>query len=115
MPKLDDITSTLGERIKRIIREKHLKQCEFAKSLGISANYVYLLTSGKKTAISEPLALLIEKIFDYPAKWILTGRLPQESQSSGSLKDETIRQIKLLNYPELVAVASFIKSLEETD
>lgn len=48
MPKPDDFTSTLGERIKWIIREKRLKQSEFAKSLGISANYVYLLTSGQE-------------------------------------------------------------------
>ena len=102
MPKPDDFTSTLGERIKWIIREKRLKQSEFAKSLGISANYVYLLTSGKKKAISEHLALLIEKIYDYPAEWIMTGRL----------QDETIRQIKRLNYQELITVAEFIKSLE---
>ena len=112
MPKPDDFTSTLGERIKWIIREKRLKQSEFAKSLGISANYVYLLTSGKKKAISEPLALMIEKIYDYPAEWIMTGRLPVESHISGSLKDETIRQIKRLNYQELMTVAEFIKSLE---
>ena len=112
MPKPDDFTSTLGERIKWIIREKRLKQSEFAKSLGFSANYVYLLTSGKKKAISEPLALMIEKIYDYPAEWIMTGRLPVESHVSGSLKDETIRQIKPLNYQELMTVAEFIKSLE---
>lgn len=113
MFKPDDVTSTLGERIKRIIREKRLKQSEFARSLGISANYVYLLTSGKKKAISEPLALLIEKIYDYPAEWIITGRLPAESQASGSLKDEMIRQLKRLSYQELMAVAEFIKSLEK--
>ncbi len=48
MPKPDDVTSALSERIKRIIHEKRLKQSEFAKLLGISANYVYLLTNGKK-------------------------------------------------------------------
>lgn len=42
----------------------------------------------------------------------MTGRLPVESHVSGSLKDETIRQIKRLNYQELITVAEFIKSLE---
>ena len=51
--------SGLAGRIRQIIRESGVKQVEFAQSLGISANYVYLLTSGRKTAISETLAGLI--------------------------------------------------------
>ena len=50
--------SGLAGRIRQIIRESGVKQVEFAQSLGISANYVYLLTSGRKTAISETLARL---------------------------------------------------------
>ena len=39
---------TLGERIKTILSERNIKQVEFAKALGVSANYVNLLVNGKK-------------------------------------------------------------------
>ena len=41
---------SLAARIRKIIRENNLRQVEFARALGISANYVYLLTSGRKTS-----------------------------------------------------------------
>jgi transcriptional regulator with XRE-family HTH domain len=44
--------SALRERIKTIIRERGIMQKEFAASLGVSANYIYLITSGKKSSIS---------------------------------------------------------------
>ena len=43
---------TLGERIRQIITAQNLKQVDFARELGISANYVYLLTSGRKSTVS---------------------------------------------------------------
>ena len=43
---------TLASRIRWIIGEKQIKQVDFARSLGISANYAYLVASGRKTTIS---------------------------------------------------------------
>lgn len=56
---------TLGQRIRTILKERNLKQTEFAKSLGISANYVNLLANDKKATISETLAKLIEESYGY--------------------------------------------------
>lgn len=104
--------STLGDRIKLIIREKELKQVNFAKALGISANYVYLLTSGKKKTISEPLAKLIESTYGYPAAWVLKGEsLYVTGTSPSDLKTDIIRKIKRMSYNDLKAVSSFIRSL----
>lgn len=106
---------TFGERLKLILSELKLKQTGFAKSLGISANYVYLLTSGKKKNISEPLARLIESTYGYSATWLLTGegeRLASPRQRD-SLKNETIDKVRRMSVQELKAVAAFVRSLED--
>lgn len=105
------------DRMRMMIRELEIKQTEFAKSLGISANYVYLLTSGRKKTISEPLARLIESTYGYSAKWILTGEGNKMAapQSRENLKNKTINKIRSLPSQELKAVAAFIKSLEELE
>lgn len=72
------MASTLGERIKQIILEKNVKQVEFARSLRISANYVYLLTSDRKKAISDTLAKLIDNTYGYSANWVKTGTSPAD-------------------------------------
>ena len=65
---------TLGDRLHIILKERHIKQVDFAKSLGISANYINLLISGKRGPISDTLAKLIEETYGYSAQWIMTGR-----------------------------------------
>ncbi|MEA5059944.1 hypothetical protein SDC9_211729 [bioreactor metagenome] len=104
---------TLAERICRILQEQRLKKVQFAKILGISANYVSLLASGRKTTISEPLAKLIERIYGYSACWIRTGSLPvyPDGMAPG-LRADTVKQIRQMSESELQAVASFIQSLE---
>lgn len=107
---------TLASRIRRIIRERQLKQTDFARSLGVSANYVYLLTSGKKTSISEPLARLIESTYGYPAGWVLTGEgLENTGTAYSVLKNDTIQKVNRMADAELQAVADFIRSLHETE
>ncbi|MDR1464289.1 MAG: helix-turn-helix domain-containing protein [Oscillospiraceae bacterium] len=74
--------TTLEERITKIITEQKINKTEFAKRLGITRNYVYLLTGGatkKITTCSQTLALLIEKEFGYPAEWVLKGETTNES------------------------------------
>lgn len=103
---------TLASRIRWIIAERQIKQADFAKALGISANYVYLLTSGRKTSISETLARLIESTYGYPAEWVLTGRRPEiDERTYRDLRSDTIRKVERMNPEELRAVAAFIHSL----
>ena len=106
---------SLASRIRRIIEERRMKQVDFAKALGISANYVYLLTSGRKTSISETLARLIESTYGYPAEWVLTGKSPRKDGITyRDLKGDIIGQVKRMDKDELRAVAAFIHSLQKT-
>ena len=107
---------TLASRIRWMIEEREMKQVDFARTLGISANYVYLLTSGRKTTISETLARLIESIYGYSAEWVLTGkRLKLSEITYSDLKSDTIRKVKRMDREELRAVAAFICSLQNTE
>lgn len=103
--------SGLAGRIRQIIRESGVKQVEFPQSLGISANYVYLLTSGRKTAISETLARLIERVYGYPADWVLQGEEGGGRPVHG-LQAEVLQRVERMSEPELRAVADFIRSME---
>lgn len=108
--------STLSERFCQILQEQKLKKVQFAKTLGISANYVSLLAGGKKNTISEPLAKLIESTYGYRAEWILTGKPPIHPNSAfPGLQEDTINRVRKMNETELRAVAAFIHSLEEFD
>jgi transcriptional regulator with XRE-family HTH domain len=49
---------------------------DFARAMGISANYVSLLAAGKKQRVSETLAKLIENTYGYRYEWVMTGVLP---------------------------------------
>lgn len=70
---------TLGERLNKIIAEQKLSKREFAKRVGISENYLYILTSNSRPGtnqnktISATLAKLIALEFGYDADWILNG------------------------------------------
>ena len=74
---------TLGARISKILKEQRLKKAGFARALGVTPNYIYLLTSGRKQNISETLALLIEQTYGYRARWVLTGQEPIRVPPSG--------------------------------
>ncbi len=107
---------TLASRIRWIIEEREMKQVDFARSLGVSANYVYLLTSGKKTSISETLARLIESTYGYPAEWVLHGKRQGKDEIPYSdLKCDIIGKVKQMDNEELRAVAAFVRSLHEMD
>ena len=70
---------TLADRLNQIIVEQQLSKREFAKRIGISENYLYVLTgnsrpnSGKNKTISRALAKLIAMEFDHDENWILNG------------------------------------------
>lgn len=109
----DEAPATLAGRIWQLLRELDLSQAAFARSLGVSANYIYLLTSGRKHTISEPLARLIEQIYGYPAVWLLSGQTSERAEDSVlALRADAIRRIGMLNIRELQAVEDFIIKLE---
>lgn len=99
--------TTLGQRINIILQECSLKKTEFARSLGISANYVSLLSAGKKIVISETLAKLIENIYGYSFKWLMTGEGEKQPQD---LLSKTIRRIKSMDSSQLEMVNEFLDS-----
>ena len=65
--------SGLGKRIQRIVDDKGMLKKDFAVSIGVSPNYIYQIIAGTRTAISEPLAKLIETLYGYPSGWVLHG------------------------------------------
>ena len=72
---------TLADRLNQIIREQGLTKQEFARRIGISDNYVYILTGNSRPGtkqnktISTTLAKLIAVQFGYDVNWILNGDL----------------------------------------
>ena len=70
---------TLADRLNKIIVEQQLSKREFAKRVGVSENYLYVLTgnsrsySNKNKTISRALAKLIAMEFGYDEEWILNG------------------------------------------
>ena len=70
---------TLADRLNKIITEQQLSKREFAKRIGISENYLYVLTgnsrsdSNKNKTTSRALATLIAMEFGYDKEWISNG------------------------------------------
>ena len=66
---------TLADRLNKIIDEQGLTKRAFAKTLGVSENYIYQLTGSKEklTTISETLAKLIALEFGDDKDWIIYG------------------------------------------
>lgn len=106
------MTHSIGERINIILKEQNIKKIEFAKALGISANYVYLITSGRKKIISETLAKLIESIYGYSYSWILTGELPKKEEAINlNLREDTLKKIENMTKDELILISDFIENM----
>ncbi|MDY4192561.1 MAG: helix-turn-helix transcriptional regulator [Oscillospiraceae bacterium] len=108
-PVPDKICGDIGGRIRWVLKVGKLKQTELARALGVSANYIYLFTSGWKTAISEPLARLMESLYGCPAQWLLTGVQPDDpGDSLRKLRGSIIGRIRKMDQGELQAAAEFI-------
>ena len=75
---------SLGERLNQIITEQKITKAEFAKRVGITENYIYILTgrrqatSPKEMKLSPALAKLIALEFGYDVHWIMTGENASE-------------------------------------
>ena len=107
---------TLGERIKMIIKERHITQIEFAAALGISINYANLLANDKKTTISDTLAKLIEATYGYCAQWVMGGEGEKavDREISASQAD-ILRRVQKMPEHEARATLAFIIALESVN
>lgn len=66
----------LADRLNKIIKEQGLNKRAFAKKLGVTEQYVHLLTGNSKSRpnnISPALAKLIALEFGYDENWIMNG------------------------------------------
>ena len=107
---------TLGERIQIILKERNIKQVDFAKTLGISANYVNLLANNKKSNMSDTLAKLIEETYGYSVQWLMEG--VGEKNIGGSVtagKAEILKKINKMSDSEIKATLAFVKTLESVN
>ena len=67
--------TSLADRLNHIIEEQNISKADFAKRIGVTRNYISILTGSnpRKTAISPSLAKLIAVEFGYNEKWLQTG------------------------------------------
>ncbi len=67
----------LSNRLNQIISEQNISKTEFARRLGITVNYVYILTGNSRPDTEQnktiSLAKLIALEFGYNADWVLHG------------------------------------------
>ncbi|MDR0405242.1 MAG: helix-turn-helix domain-containing protein [Clostridiales bacterium] len=106
--------STLSERFNTILSEQKLTKADFAKSIGVSANYIYLVTSGKKESVSRTLAMLTEQLYGYSADWILRGAETCASALERQ-RNETIKKVESMDENRLRAVKAFIQTMENME
>lgn len=70
---------TVSERLNTIIKEQDISKAEFARRVGITENYIYILTGKSRAdnkrnkAISPMLAKIIALEFGYDEEWVLNG------------------------------------------
>ena len=70
---------TIADRLNKIIKEQNITKVEFAKRVGVTDNYIYILTGNSRTdskqykVISPMLAKIIAMEFGYDENWVLNG------------------------------------------
>ena len=69
---------TLAQRLNKILSEQGMTKTEFADSIGVTRNYICILTSeifssASDSKLSPSLAQLIGLKYDYDPDWILYG------------------------------------------
>ncbi len=70
---------TLSDRLNKIIDEQNISKIEFARRIGVTKNYIYILTGNSRKdtdqnkVISPMLAKIISMEFGYDENWVLNG------------------------------------------
>ncbi len=108
----------LKDRLQLIVDEQHLKQKDLASTIKVTESYVSNMLKGKRSNISESLAMLIEQTYGYSAQWILTGEGEQYSTRANipelsPAKKRVIAEIEKMSEAELDAIKVFINSLDD--
>ena len=68
---------TLSDRLNKIIDEQNISKVDFARRIGVTKNYIYILTGNSRKdtdqnkVISPMLAKIISMEFGYDENWIL--------------------------------------------
>ena len=68
---------TLSDRLNKIIDEQNISKVDFARRIGVTKNYIYILTGNSRKdtdqnkVISPMLAIVISMEFGYDENWIL--------------------------------------------
>lgn len=107
----------LKDRIQRILDEQHIKQKDLAGAIKVTEGYVSNMLKGKRSNISEALALLIEQTYGYAAPWVLTGEgecyaARSHGQELSPARRRLIAEIESMSEAELGAVRVFVDSLD---
>ena len=108
----------LKDRLQIILNEQHLKQKDLAQTIKVTESYVSNMLNGKRTNISESLAMLIEQTYGYSAQWVLTGEGERCTTQSNNpelspAKKRLIAEIENMSEPEIDAVKVFVDSLSK--
>ena len=106
----------LKDRLQLILDEQHIKQKDLAKTIKVTESYVSNMLNGKRSNLSEALALLIEQVYGYSSQWILTGQGERYTTQSNipelsPTKKRLISEIEKMPESDLDAVKVFIDSL----
>lgn len=101
------------DRIRQILKENKLKQCQLTSTIGVTESYICKLLKDPNVKLSQHIAFLIEEKYGYNAKWILTETEPKLKQfnknhSLSEIHLRAIRQIANLNNEQAKAVLAFI-------
>ena len=70
---------TLFDRLNKIIDKRNISKVEFARRIGVTKKYIYILTGNSRKdtdqnkVISPMLAKIITMGFGYAENWILNG------------------------------------------
>lgn len=106
--------TSLAERLRMIILEQKVTQLEFARVVGVSANYINLLANGKKRSISAALAMRVQEAYGYSGHWLLTGE-GERYYDFSKAKVETLKKIEGLDDGAVDRVLAFLKALDQEE
>ncbi len=84
----------LGERIKKVRKEKDLTQQEFGEKIGVKQNTIALIESGKRNT-SDQLLLGICREFNVSEEWLRTGKGEIFQPTPETTVDKLIQEFKL--------------------
>jgi len=107
---------TLGERMRIILCEQEMKQDDFAKTLGVSSNYISLIVNNTKTNISLTLALLIQETYGYSAQWVKDGTGNKYASAEDSISPQRmalLRRTRDIPEADAKVTLAFLNWLEE--